>query len=297
MYKKMLVLLDGSNLAEVVFTYAQELSGRLCLDLELLHVCSPQEAEQLPMRRAYLEHMSEILKANAEKIRSDSGCKPDEKDIQAKGTVVVGYPAEEILKYVDENDIDIVMLSTHGRSGVKAWDLGAVASKVIHGSNVPIWLVPTELREDVIHDKVPRRTIVIPLSGNKPAEVVIPHAIAIAKQRGAESEIALVYVFDPVTTSVNMEQIRNIEEQQAMMKKFLDEQVQNIIAQGIPARGEILMGDPPQAIIDYVKDHPTQLIAMATRGRTGLSRMIFGSVTENVIHLVKRTPIFLVPSN
>ncbi len=77
------------------------------------------------------------------------------------------------------------------------------------------------------------------------------------------------------------------------MKKFLDENVKNIIAKySIPARGEILMGDPPQAIIDYVKDIPPSMIAMATRGRTGLSRMIFGSVTERMLlHLVKE-PLF-----
>jgi nucleotide-binding universal stress UspA family protein len=61
MYKTMLVLLDGSELAEVVFKYARELSGRLSLDLELLHVCTPAESEQLPMRRAYMERMAEVL--------------------------------------------------------------------------------------------------------------------------------------------------------------------------------------------------------------------------------------------
>jgi nucleotide-binding universal stress UspA family protein len=49
MYKRMLVLLDGSKIAYVVFSYARELAGRLGLDLDLLYVCTPEQAQQLPM--------------------------------------------------------------------------------------------------------------------------------------------------------------------------------------------------------------------------------------------------------
>ena len=89
MYKKMLVLLDGSKLSEVVFTYAQELAGRLKIDLELLHVCSEQEAEQLPMRQAYMEHMAETLRTRAEEIRAKALAQPVGKSIAARGTVSV----------------------------------------------------------------------------------------------------------------------------------------------------------------------------------------------------------------
>jgi nucleotide-binding universal stress UspA family protein len=292
MYKKMLVLLDGSKLAEAVFSYAQELSGRLKIDLELLHVCSSQEAEQLPMRQAYMEHMAEVLQKKAEEIRSASAAKPTDKAIEAKGTVVTGNAAEEILKYAGENKIDIIMLSTHGRSGSKLWDLGSVANKVIHAANVPIWLVPSELRTEVIYDKLPRRTLVIPLDGDKVSETVIPHAINIAKQRGAESELLLLYVDHAASTAQTHSEIEESKAKKQAMKKYLDDVVQRIKGEGIPARSEILLGDPAGTIIDYIKNNPPQLLAMTVK--SGLSRMIFGSVTENVLHLVKKTPIFLV---
>lgn len=129
MYRKMLVLLDGSELAEVVFRYAQELYGRLNLEVELLHVCPPQEADQLPMRRAYMEYMARQLCVKAEEVRRKYHPNAVEQCVQARGNVVVGYPAEEILKYVDEHQIDLVMMSTHGTSGERAWDLGSVANK------------------------------------------------------------------------------------------------------------------------------------------------------------------------
>jgi nucleotide-binding universal stress UspA family protein len=289
MYKKMLVLLDGSQLAEVVFKYAQEISGRLNLDIELLHVCNPQEAEQLPMRQAYMAHMAEMLRVKAEEIRSQNG-----DPIQARGHVVVGYPAEEIIKFSENNQIDLIMLSTHGRSGLNRWDLGAVATKVIHASNVPIWLVPSALRSEVIFDQIPGRTMVIPVSGSKLAEGIIPHAIDIAKQRGAESDVVLIYVEGYAGTTYSLEEIKTRETAKQAMRKYLDGLVAVFKEAGIPARSEILFGNPANAIIDYVKNNPTQLIAMATHGQSSLSRMIFGSVTENIIHLVKKTPILLV---
>jgi nucleotide-binding universal stress UspA family protein len=295
MYNKMLVLLDGSKLAEVVFTYAQELSARLNLTLELLHVCNTQEAEQLPMRQAYIEHMAEILQSKATEIRSKIGDSTQSKTVQAKGTVVVGYPAEEILKYADENKVDLILLSTHGRSGIRIWDLGSVADKVIHAAKVPVWLVPSELREEIIWDKLPKRTIVIPLGGSKLSEVAIPHAISIAKQRGAPAEIVLAYVeSSPLAEMASTQaQLEQIQTARLSAKKYLDECIQQIGKEGITARAEMLSQGTPSGFIDFVKNNPAQLIVMAAHSRTGIRGMIFDGVAEQIIRLVKKTPILI----
>lgn len=284
MYKKMLVLLDGSKLAEVVFSYALALSNRLDLELELLHVCTVQEANDLPMHQAYLEHMAENLLKKSENAK-------------AKGIIRVGYPPEEILKYADENNIDLIMLSTHGRSGIRFWNLGDVANKVIHAAKVPIWLVPSQLRDEVIFDRIPKRPMVIPLNDSKHSEGVIPHAINLAKQRGkqgAELEIVLVYVDNITRLPRSPSELKQIEDEKLAIKKYLDDMVKRINEAGITARAEILSGNPADAISDFVNKNPTQLIAMATHGYTGISRFIFSSVTEGVLYLVKKTPIFIV---
>jgi nucleotide-binding universal stress UspA family protein len=292
MYNKMLVLLDGSNLAEAVFTYAQELAGRMNLCLELLQVVDPRDADQLSMRQVYMDHMAEILQKKADQVRSQSG--ENLKCETVQGHVVVGYPAEEILKYIDKNKIDLLMLSTHGKSGIKSWNIGSVAHQVIHAANIPVWIVPSELSEAVIYDKVPKRTMVIPLDGSKRPETVIPYALSIAKQRGAESEIALIYVDLVSNIPTNFTQIQQDKERKEAIQKYLDDVAKRIREAGISARSEILVGEPANAIIDYMKDNPPQLIVMATRSRTGLSKMVFGSVTENVLQLIKKTPLLLV---
>ena len=295
MYKRMVVLLDGSELAELVLKYAQELSGRLHIDLELLHVCDPREADQLPMRRAYIEHMAEVVCAGAEEIRKKYDKDQRAECIQSRGHVVVGYPAEEILKFIEEKQVDLVMMSTHGSSGIKAWDLGGVASKVIHASKVPIWLVPSELRQEVVADTLPGRLLVVPLDGRKQSEVVLPHAVDILKQRGAEAEMALIYVHSPDQgLTLTRAAVDLTQSHLDKMKAYLEKTAEPLRKAGLSVRTEVLVGDPAKTIINYLVENPTQLLAMATRARTGLSKMIFDSVTEEVIQMVKKTPLLLV---
>ncbi len=297
MYMRMLVLLDGSELAEVVFKYARELSGRLHVDLDLLHVCSQQEAEQLPMRRAYIEQKAEALRAEVGDFCATLGDSAMGQNIKARGSVVVGYHAEEILKYIDENDIDLVMMSTHGSSGIKVWDLGSVASKVIHASKVPVWLVPSEMNEDVIRDTMPTRILVIPLSGSKQAEAVIPHAMNIAQRRGAESDLVLLHVLEPADPNAPPAAPGAAEKQRAKMKDYLEGVAKRIRESGLKARTEVLSGDPAATILQFITDNPPQLLAITTGGQTGVTSFAFGIVAEGLVHAVKKTPLLLVRAN
>lgn len=294
MYKKMLVLLDGSELAEVVFDYAQELAARLHLDIELLNVCTESEVNEMPMRWAYIERKAKELCAKAEEARRQQDGEALAECIQGRGTVACGYPAEEILKYIDENDTDLVLMSTHGSSGIKAWDLGEVANKVVHASKVPVWLVPAELRDEVRTDTLPRRRMIVPLSGTKESEAVIPHVVNLVTQRAAEGETVLVHVLEIPLYITNLSNLQEIDAERARMKAYLEGVAAPMREQGVDVRTEVLTGNAPGAIIEFMKDNPAQLVAMATHGRTGLGRMFFGSVSEGMIHLIKVTPLLLV---
>jgi nucleotide-binding universal stress UspA family protein len=223
-----------------------------------------------------------------------------EKEIQVKGNVGIGYPAEEILKFADTNQADLIMLSTHGASGIRRWALGNVVDKVIHSTKVPIWLVPSELRDEVINDQVTKRTMVIPLNGSEKAETVLPYALALAKQRGAETRFVLIGVTRsgavPVLTGESKNYYFNqfIEGTRPDKEVYFQSIIKRIQDAGFEADAEILKGDPPEEIVKYVSTHPTQLIAMATNGASPITEFLFSTVTENVVRRIKKTPIFLV---
>jgi nucleotide-binding universal stress UspA family protein len=289
MYRKMLVLLDGSKLAEVTFSYARELAGRLNLSIDLLHVCSPDDVDQMPMREAYIRHMAELLAA-----------KPAGNTFQTQGHVVVGYPADEILKYAHDNGMDLIMLATHGISGIRRWGLGSVADKVIHEAEVPVWLVPARLHETILYDKNEQRSILVPLDGSKLAEAVIPYVKDLVKQRGTEMEVILLNVADkPPMPSMRWE-----EKEQIMGEKlaplrtsgqvYLDHLAEDLQSEVIKTRVEQVMGDPADEIVKFAAEYHPRLIVMSTHGRSGFSRVVFGSVTENVLRRLQRTPLFLI---
>ncbi len=89
--------------------------------------------------------------------------------------------------------------------------------------------------------------------------------------------------------------VDDLGDQREKMKAYLEGLAEPIRASGIKVRTEVLsLGDPARNIIDYLKDNPTQLLVMATRGKSRLNRTLFGSVTENVIRMVRVTPLLLV---
>ncbi len=307
MYKRMLVPLDGSELAEVVFTYAKELAGRLDIEVILFNVCTPEEGEFVPMHRAYIERATEIVKRQSREVQKRTSIQPGGKPIEARGELVVGYPAEEILRYADENAIDLILMATHGRSGIKRWTMGSVADKVLRASKIPIWLVRAGLPEEVPYDKWPRRTILVLLDGSELAESVLPHVEALVKQRGIEPlEVVLLRVCEPPPTpsyyapelsGVPLNWGEHVQQEVARGKQVAKEYLAGIENRfkksNINVQSEVVVGKAADEIVGYAKKNPFNLIVMATHGRSGLSRWVYGSVAENVLQEVS-SPVILV---
>jgi nucleotide-binding universal stress UspA family protein len=310
MYRRMLVPLDGSKLAEEVFPYTRELAGRLDLDLVFLNVCNPHETELLPMRQFYVDKMAEMVWSQTSEIRGITGMPAGVKTIETIGKVVVGYPAEEILKYAEENNIDIILMATHGSAGVRRWALGSEAYQVLHASKIPVWLVRSGIPEEIVYDKWPHRTILVPLDGSKLAESALPHAEALAKQRGTQAiDILLLSIYAPsITPATYLFQTdypptvplkysdyvqQEIVQAKERCEKYLKDIADQLISKGIRVRNEAIMGETAEEIIKYATKNPFQVIVMASHGRSGIRHLTFGSVAERVL-LESNVPIFLV---
>ena len=82
MYKRILIPLDGSDLAEVVFTYVKELAGRLGLDVVLLHVAWPDAREFTPMRQAYIERAANTIRHQIKAVQKKIGIQPEDKPLK-----------------------------------------------------------------------------------------------------------------------------------------------------------------------------------------------------------------------
>ncbi len=307
MYKRMLVPLDGSELAEVVFSYAKELAGRLDIDIILLHVSAPASTQFIPMRRAYVERATRIVKRQAQEVQKKIGIQPEGKPIEVRGELIEGYPADEILHYAEENEVGLILMATRGHSGLRRWSLGSVAGKVLSASKIPVWLVQAGVPEETPYDKWPKITILAPLDGSELAESVLPHVEVLAKQRGAEPvDVILLRVSEPVTmpsyyspelSGISLNWGEFMQQEEVRRKKIANEYLAKVEKRlkdsNISVRSEVLGGQATDEIVDYANKSPFTIIVMATHGRSGLSRLVYGSVAANVIHGVP-SPIFLV---
>jgi nucleotide-binding universal stress UspA family protein len=325
LYRQMLVPLDGSNLAEAISTYAKELAVRLSVNLVFLNVCSTEEAELLPMRRVYIERMAKIVNDQSMELQKRILGGTEGKTVEVKAEVVIGYPAEEIIHYTDENKIDLILISTHGRSGIRHWSLGSVADKVLRMSKTPVWVVRASIPREVIHDQWPTKSILVPLDGSELAESALPHVEAVAKQRDAELlQVVLLRVCeladmafkspasyrlipnlipDPYPPTKPVNQQKYIEQEITKCKKanqkYLAEVAKRLETTGLKVRTEVLVSKAPleakpaDEILDYANRTATNLIVMATHGRSGLSRWAYGSVAERIVY-GGNTPVLLI---
>ena len=148
MYKKILVPLDGSKLAECALPYAEELAK--CYSTEKVILVSVTERIQgysaladssQPTGRRIVPEAVGKKEKQAQRYLSRIAKAMEAKGIKVDTEVLLGNPAEEIVSYAAYPGCDLIVMSSHGRSGPSRWTHGSVADRVFRGSLVPILMV------------------------------------------------------------------------------------------------------------------------------------------------------------
>ncbi|HEY49428.1 MAG TPA: universal stress protein [Dehalococcoidia bacterium] len=295
MYKEILVPLDGSELAEVALPYAEQLAGRLGSAVTLLHVCESADEKYRHMHELYLEKMVEATKSHAEKLRN----KTNGKAVRVKSALLDGHVAEQIVDYADSKRIGLIIMATHGRSGIRRWVLGDVAAKVVRATQRPVVLIRAEgASPDVRKGSILKKALV-PLDGSSESEAVIPYIEQLAPN--LDTEVILLQVVAPAyfAYSVPGETIQmyhTAEELEALTTKagnYLENVVNALKEKGIKAKYEIGVGAAADEIIRLADEMRADVVAMSTHGRSGISRWAFGSTADKVLH-AGNTPVMLV---
>ena len=170
-------------------------------------------------------------------------------------------PFQDIIALAEKNKVNMIIVGTHGRTGLKRLMMGSVTAKVIGHSPCNVLVVP-------LHAKVECRNILLATDGSKYSDAAASEAIGIAKKCGSSLFVVSVASADTKVASAagNVKKVTGIAERE------------NIHMEGIAVKGE-----PYEAIIETSKQKHADLIIMGGHGRTGLERLLMGSVTERVI--------------
>jgi nucleotide-binding universal stress UspA family protein len=139
MYKSILIPLDGSELAESILFELDQVTKTSTSRLVLIRVCPIYTASERYISEAH----SQIVQV-AESYLENMKARLNAKGFTVEVHVCYGDPAFEILDLADRTDVNLIAMSTHGRSGFGRWLLGSVAEKVIRHSSKPLLLKPVK---------------------------------------------------------------------------------------------------------------------------------------------------------
>ncbi len=302
MYSKILVPLDGSEVAECVLPYVEAMAeGNKEVDITFLYVIQPLDVPfTKPRFRTRIESEARTAAGNYLKDlinRLEYG-------EAVHSEIVLGKVAENIVDYAIQNSVDLIIMATHGFSGVGRWVRGSVADKVLHESGTPVWLIRADACQEAVFNTDQQIAMLVPLDGSDLAGEVLDHVGELAQHFGLEStDIVLVRVcelfFPPYTypppTPLSWEEYLEYETKRCkeICQRYLSKIEGQLKKDGLSVRSEVLEGSPADAIVDYANKNAFNLIVMSTHGRTGLRRWAFGSIAEKVLNGAS-TPIFLV---
>lgn len=302
MYKRMLVPLDGSKTAEVVLPYVKELAGRLDINLNFLHVYNSAGMEQQDKYQSYIDHIAKQVRQEAIEVQEETGAS---KTIETSGEVVTGQTAEEIIQYAEKKSADLILLSTHGHSGIRQWVMGNNADKVLRKSHIPVLLVRAAIPEEIIHAEWCRRMLLVPLDGSQTAESVLPHVEALAKQRGPENtKVTLIRICEPVfiladypEASMKLTWDEHVQRMQEHTKEiamqYLIKIQKRLEYSGLNVSSLVLMGKAADEIINYAQENQPNIVVISTHGYSAIDRWEYGNVANKVLYGVS-SPVFLV---
>lgn len=145
MYKKIMVPLDGSALAECVLPHVEAIAGGCPVrELVLLRVVEPERVYSVsdsPIDPNLAAARESERKKEAEDYLRSVVDRLDEPGLTCEIKAIVGRVAESLVDYCVDNDVDLIIIATHGHSGVSRWVRGSVADKILGSSKIPVLMI------------------------------------------------------------------------------------------------------------------------------------------------------------
>jgi nucleotide-binding universal stress UspA family protein len=294
MFERILIPLDGSARAEAILGQVGRILHREDSELLFLRVIEPPPVADLEAPAFHLDRDREEAQKYVQAVTQRYA----EKGVKAHGQVAEGAPARVILETAQTEGSTLIAMSTHGRTGMSRWLMGSVAEKVSRASEVPVLLLRSFRgtsdvpKEGARAAKTPFRKILVPVDGSPASMEVVAPTEKLALLYG--SEILVLHVETPVVLpGMEMGVIpvplpTPSEEDPATARA-----VERFRQAGLRVRSHTVVGDPSGQILDESQQPDIDLIAMATHGRSGVSRWVLGSVAERVLRHAT-APVLLV---
>jgi len=294
--KRILFPTDFSRCSEQAFSHALYLAKQYGAELHLLHAivmyenslyCPPNTSSD---NREIFQHMKRIARKRQDGMLRSTDV--DDIDVKVAQKKCISA-APVIMQYAEEQDIDLIVMGTHGRRGLGHLFLGSVAEEVLRCAPCPVLTIREKKQEFAPHEL---KNILVPLDFSDHSKVSLLHAKGIAESYDADLRLLHVVeqrtvpVFYPAGMSSILSAFKKVKERSKRAMVSYLEDVGDTKRKVIVS---VVEGHPASDIVKYAKDNQMDMIVIATHGLTGLEHMLIGSVTEKVVRMA-HCPVFVV---
>jgi len=142
-YTKILIATDGSEYTKKAVDYAIDIAINSGAKLEAIYVVDTGSYKSIPMS-APMEYAFSLLRQEGDIALKYVADMAEAAGLEEEGVIVEGHPADEIIKYAEQNSFDLIVMGTMGKSGLDRFLMGSVADKVIRNSRIPVIAVPVK---------------------------------------------------------------------------------------------------------------------------------------------------------
>lgn len=273
MIERILTPLDGSMTAEAVLPQVQRLARKTGAEIVLARAIPLQGFEGVDsVYQASVQAGTEYLAGIQARLEASG--------FRVRAIVRGGGAAETVLALAAETRANLLAVATHGRTGAPRLVLGSVSESILRATPIPVFAVRPfwtyELQAPGGVESQPIRTILVPVGSGRLSLRALPHAVGMAKLFGAR---VMILHATAASDEAPEETVAEIAERFRL--------------EGIETTTLVEPGNPAETILSACRSRAVDLAVMSTHGRTGVPRLVLGSVTEEVLRHA-RVPLLVV---
>jgi len=288
MLKHILVPLDGSSLAECVLPHVLAIAQAMKAQITLLHVLDrPSGTGELPTDPLHWQVKKNTAKGYLEQII----IRLKRTGLNISGVILEGIPAELIIEYANTHDVDLIALSTHGRSGLSSWNISSVVQKIILRAYKSTLLVRAyKPSKHQVDQKIVYKRLFVGLDCSPRAEMVLPVAINLSQYHKAQLILGTVIrkpeLFHHLPPSEEDLELANriSDRNQQVAKQYFEQLTSQFSSQDINLRTFQITSDSViSSLHNIVEKENADLVVLSAHGRSSDTRWPYGSITTSFI--------------
>jgi nucleotide-binding universal stress UspA family protein len=294
--KKILFPTDFSESANTALKWALMLAKNFEAELHMLHAVvlhnddvGDEVYERFPDMQDCIEMLEENADTRLEKALQDKGT------VEIERHVIRGYSKHELItEFAEEKNIDLIVMGTHGRTGLRHLILGSVTEKVMRHCYCPVLTVRKSKRYT---EKTDIRRVIVPIDFSEYCKQSLVTGVTLADTLGVEIEIvhAVDSSLHPAFYSAGIDSLTEADPDLVERAKEKIADFARSIVEDRDVTYTVTEGNAAKEISNLADSHTNALIVISSHGHNALERLMMGSTTERVVRMAK-SPVLTVKS-